>query len=266
MISPIFASLRPEQWKTNLLMFIPLIFAEKTVIGSWQALGYLLMGFLTLCGMTGSVCLFNDLIDLPKDRTNPFKCNRPIAAGLLPIKDAKFSFLLILVASLFAAWKISALFFGIALGYFMLNLAYCLKLKKLVPLNFICKAFEAVLKTAAGVGALRMVAPDMEVSSWFVIIPFAFSMIGVLARRRQEIATREDSGIVKIGNFEDCSFEFLERGITIFSCFALTSYCFFTINPDMVAKFGNSLVYTNFVAVYCLLRYLYNLDKDREQD
>ena len=72
MISPIFKSLRPKLWIKNLLIFIPLLFAGKTIISSWEAWLYTFAGFVVFCGLSGSVYILNDIIDLAND--NKVKC------------------------------------------------------------------------------------------------------------------------------------------------------------------------------------------------
>ena len=138
MISPIYRSLRPRHWIKNLLVFAALVLSGKNLISSWEPWLYAFAGFLTFCGLSGSVYILNDIIDLAKDRIHPVKCSRPLASGLLSVKEAKVALLLILLISLLASWFISPLFFSIALGYFMLNLAYSFKLKKIVIVDVIC--------------------------------------------------------------------------------------------------------------------------------
>ena len=259
--SPIFTSLRPKEWYKNLLIFIPLIASDTALLTSWPAWVYVVIAFIAFCGISGSVYILNDLLDLSKDRIHPVNCQRPLASGQLSIKDAKVSLLLILVTSLFIAWKISGLFLGISLGYFMLNLAYSFKLKKIIPLDVIIISSGYVLRTLAGVGALKFVNPHLEISHWFVLIPFMFAMVGALEKRRKEIIYREESGIVKIGDFQEYSLEFLDRGITIFSSLSIGVFCFFTINPDVISKYGSSLVYTNIIVAGVFLYRLYCMDK-----
>lgn len=265
MISPIFVSLRPKQWIKNLLVFAALFFSEKGLIFSWEAWVYTIIGFMTFCGLSGSVYILNDLIDVSKDRLHPVKSLRPLASGQLSVKDAKASLLLILIISLFVAWKISGLFFGVALGYFMLNLAYSFKLKRIVILDVMCIALGFVLRAVAGVGALKTLSPEIYISHWLVLATFMLAMFLGLAKRRQEIVNHEENAVKQRGVLADYSPEYIDQMTSILATVAIITYTFYTVSSDTVTKFGTThLVYTVPIALYGILRYLYLIHLEDE--
>lgn len=265
MISPIFVSLRPKQWIKNLLVFAALFFSEKGLIFSWEAWVYTVIGFMTFCGLSGSVYILNDLIDVSKDRLHPVKSLRPLASGQLSVKDAKASLLLILIISLFVAWKISGLFFGVALGYFMLNLAYSFKLKRIVILDVMCIALGFVLRAVAGVGALKTLSPEIYISHWLVLATFMLAMFLGLAKRRQEIVNHEENAVKQRGVLADYSPEYIDQMTSILATVAIITYTFYTVSSDTVTKFGTThLVYTVPIALYGILRYLYLIHLEDE--
>ncbi len=247
------------------MVFAALFFSEKGLIFSWEAWVYTVIGFMTFCGLSGSVYILNDLIDISKDRLHPVKSLRPLPSGQLSVKDAKASLLLILIISLFVAWKISGLFFGVALGYFMLNLAYSFKLKRIVILDVMCIALGFVLRAIAGVGALKTLSPDIYISHWLVLATFMLAMFLGLTKRRQEIVNHEENAVQQRGVLADYSPEYIDQMTSILATVAIITYTFYTVSSDTVAKFGTThLVYTVPIALYGILRYLYLIHLEDE--
>ena len=58
--------LRPRQWTKNLIAFAPILFAGRMLDG--DALLHASMCVVALCLISGSVYVFNDIIDVEADR------------------------------------------------------------------------------------------------------------------------------------------------------------------------------------------------------
>lgn len=258
MIAPIFTSLRPKQWTKNLILFVALLFSEKGLVFSYQAWILALAGFVTFCGLSGSVYILNDLADLEKDRLHPVKRNRPLPSGDLSITEAKSAFIIILLLSLLASWKLSGLFFSLAMTYFMMNLAYSFKLKKVVILDVMCIAIGFVLRATAGVGALKSLEPQIYISHWLVISTLMLAMFLALVKRRQEIKNHEENAVKQRNILAHYSLAYIDQMTSILATMALITYTFYTVSPETIAKFGtDKLVYTVPIVLYGFLRYLY---------
>lgn len=258
MIAPIFTSLRPKQWTKNLILFVALLFSEKGLVFSYQAWILALAGFVTFCGLSGSVYILNDLADLEKDRLHPVKRNRPLPSGDLSITEAKSALIIILLLSLLASWKLSGLFFSLAMTYFMMNLAYSFKLKKVVILDVMCIAIGFVLRATAGVGALKSLEPQIYISHWLVISTLMLAMFLALVKRRQEIKNHEENAVKQRKILAHYSLAYIDQMTSILATMALITYTFYTVSPETIAKFGtDKLVYTVPIVLYGFLRYLY---------
>ena len=79
-------TLRPHQWIKNLFVLAPLFFSKTFIIPAKLGKGFA-AAFL-FCLAAGTVYLFNDILDIEKDRKHPVKRNRPIPSGDLPIRVA----------------------------------------------------------------------------------------------------------------------------------------------------------------------------------
>ncbi|NCB39620.1 MAG: decaprenyl-phosphate phosphoribosyltransferase [Erysipelotrichia bacterium] len=258
MIAPVFSSLRPKQWTKNLILFAALLFSEKGLLFSADAWLYSIAGFLTFCGLSGSVYLLNDLADLEKDRLHPKKCLRPLPSGALSIPEAKAALIIILILSLLSAWKLSGLFFSTALGYFMLNLAYSFKLKNVVILDVMCIAIGFVLRATAGVGVLKALEPGIYISHWLLLSTLMLAMFLGLAKRRQELAMYNDDAIRHRNILSQYSPAYIDQMTSILAALAIITYTFYTVSAETIDKFkSDKLIYTIPMVIYGILRYLY---------
>ena len=79
-------SLRPSQWTKNLIIFLPLMLAQRLL--DVQAVLYAIAAFVIFCALSGVVYLINDIADREADRRHPVKKHRPIASGALPVPVA----------------------------------------------------------------------------------------------------------------------------------------------------------------------------------
>jgi 4-hydroxybenzoate polyprenyltransferase len=258
MIAPVFSSLRPKHWTKNLFLFAALLFSEKGLLLTADGWLYTFIGFAIFCGLSGSVYLLNDLVDVAKDRLHPEKCNRPIAAGDLSVPEAKAVLIILLLGSLTAAFKLSELFFYTALAYFMLNLAYSFKLKKVVILDVMCIAIGFVLRAIAGVGALKPIEPEIYISHWLVLSTLMLAMFLGLAKRRQEIAVLSENAVRHRTILADYSLNYIDQMTSILAATAIITYSFYTVSPETIEKFSTDrLILSVPMVLYGMLRYLY---------
>src|SRR3989344_2516832 len=72
-------ALRPEQWLKNIFVLLPLLFSGN--LGNADAILRSLIAILSFCAISSSTYVINDFFDRNKDRLNPEKMHRPIAAG-----------------------------------------------------------------------------------------------------------------------------------------------------------------------------------------
>ena len=78
--------LRVHQWSKNLLLVLPLILAHK--VTSLPTVATCLVAMVAFSLFASAVYIVNDLIDLPHDREHPTKSKRPIARGIITIRQA----------------------------------------------------------------------------------------------------------------------------------------------------------------------------------
>ena len=223
-------------------MFTPLV---------WRAVA----AFVIFCGLSGAIYLFNDVADVDKDRLHPQKKERPIAAGLLSIRAAVASGLVLSAASLAAAFSLSPVFGLTALGYGVLLTAYSAWLKHLVILDVLTVATGFVLRAVAGA-----VAVDVEISGWLLICTILIALFLALGKRRHEYRTLTGNAAAHRPILAEYSEGFLDQMISVVTASTVTAYALYTMSAETVGKFHTRLLpLTLPFVLYGIFRYLYLL-------
>ena len=125
--------LRPQQWVKNTFIFLPLFFHGD--LANVQMLINAVIAFFCYSFAASSIYCFNDIYDVAADRKHPKKCKRPIASGAVSIPQAYGLMALMLFLSLnLAFWTLgnsSMQVIGVICFYYLMNIAYCVKLKQI---------------------------------------------------------------------------------------------------------------------------------------
>lgn len=263
----ILSCIRPRQWTKNCILFAGLLFSEKALLFQPTAWLWAAAGFCVFCLLSGCVYIINDLVDVDRDRQHPEKCRRPIAAGRISIPQAKGLLAVLLVIAFGAAFALPGLFAASAVAYFILNLAYSLKLKHVVLLDVLCIAIGFVLRAQAGIGALRGIDSSIYMSHWLLLCTLMLALFLALAKRRQELMLLTGNADRHRISLADYTPEFIDQMIAIVSATTVVSYALYTVSQETVAKFGtDALVLTVPIVVYGIFRYLYLIHLHRLGD
>jgi len=158
MVRGLIKTIRPHQWVKNLFVLAPMFFHKDVFVsgpGGVPALnlivtGRALVATFVFCLLAGAVYTINDLVDVEADRIHPVKRKRPIPSGEVPLNVAKGMAAGLVIVSLAMALKVDYRFAAVAFVYFIENLAYSFKLKKVAFLDVGLIAFGFVLRVLAG--------------------------------------------------------------------------------------------------------------------
>jgi 4-hydroxybenzoate polyprenyltransferase len=256
MLAAIVVSLRPRQWVKNLFVFAGLIFAQKLFTpAAWVALA----AFAIFCGLSGAIYLFNDLADRERDRLDPRKRMRPIAAGRLSIGVAIGTGVVLVMGGLVLAALLSRAFFFTAFAYVSLLIAYSAWLKHIVIIDAIVVAGGFVLRAVAGA-----VVIDVEMSGWLLICTILLALFLALGKRRYEYVALEQDAVRHRPILAEYSPPLLDQMIAVVTASTVTAYALYTMSPETVAKFHTHwLPATLPFVLYGIFRYLYLLYQRR---
>ncbi len=215
-IRAVLQSMRPRQWTKNLALFVGLVFAQQ--LFSLTSFKRVFVAFVIFCLASSSIYLFNDLLDLERDRQHPIKSKRPLASGDLPIP-----------------WAI------VTIGILILGCA------GLTLFLFSTGGF--VLRILAG----TVVIPVM-ISPWLYLVTILLSLFLALSKRRHELVLLQGDASNHRQILKDYSLPLLDQLITIVTAATIMAYSLYTFQGPT----GNHrLMITIPLVLYGMFRYLY---------
>ena len=187
-LKTLFKALRPHQWMKNLLVFVPLLAAHR--YGDEASLLQVLIAFFVFGLTASSVYLLNDLVDVADDRHHPRKRRRPFASGDLSLLHGWLAWpLLTMTAFAIAGIFLPPLFSGVLGAYFVLTLAYSLRLKQSAVIDVLTLASLYTLRIIAGAAAI-----GVPLSFWLLTFSMFIFLSLAFIKRFSELKTARDNG------------------------------------------------------------------------
>lgn len=179
---------RPIQWTKNFLVFASILFSFQ-----FSKVIFLnsIYGFISFCLVSSAIYLFNDIRDISKDKLHPYKKFRPIAKGEISKSLATFCYLFLSFLGLFIAFHISKLFLFIISLYIIIQIAYCLELKRKPILDIFCIASGFLLRALSGV-----IATGVNFSPWFILTIALLALFLAVEKRKAELITFKETSIL----------------------------------------------------------------------
>lgn len=245
--------IRPQQWIKNGFVLIPMFFGGR-LLNVDDAIASVVT-FFAFSFVASAIYCFNDIIDLEADRRHPVKCHRPIASGAVSVPTA---YALMVILTLLSALL---LFFlpqragetaGIVAFYFLLNMAYCLWLKRHAIIDVCTVAFGFVLRILAG-----GMACEVAVSNWLVLMTFLLALFLSFAKRRDDVLRMNETGEPPRRNTIRYNLTFVNQAITVTGTVTLVCYIMYTVSPEVVSRFHAPYLYlTSIFVLVGLLRYM----------
>jgi len=250
MIPDIIKSMRPQQWLKNTLVFAALVFSRQFINGEKALIS--LIVFSVFCLLSGAVYLVNDVLDKEEDRKHRDKRTRPVAAGRLSTSIALGTAVILTITALAAAFIIDSGVGMIALGYFILIIAYSLVLKRIVIVDVLVIAFGFILRVVAG-----GIAIQVPISEWLFLCTFLLSLFLALSKRRHELVLLggESSGHRK--TLAEYSANLLDQMIAVVTSSTVMAYSLYTLAPRTQIEVSPRMYYSIPFVLYGIFRYLY---------
>jgi len=222
-LPPLVDGCRPRQWTKNLLVFAAPLFAFRfEALVWWPAVGAL----GAFCLISSAIYLLNDCLDVAADRAHPSKRHRPVAAGLVSGSLALQMAALLAVLSLsLAAWVTPGLA-GVVLLYGLIQVSYCLQLKRMPLLDLFCIASGFLLRAIAGAVAARLTP-----SPWFLLTVGLLALFLAIEKRKAELRVAQSSGVMTRQVLERYSLPLLLRQESTVATSAFMTYSLWAAGP-----------------------------------
>lgn len=252
-----FLLLRPLQWLKNTFVFAPLFFSNNLLNKEYFL--QTLWTFLAFCFVSSSIYCFNDIKDAASDRQHPKKRLRPIAAGKISTYEGYFIMILSLMASLLIVSLTHSVnmpvLYAFLLGYWFLNIAYCVRLKQYAIIDVAIIAIGFVLRVLIG-----GFTTDIFVSGWLVLMTFLLTLFLAFAKRKDDYRIFELTGTKPRQSITGYNAQFIDLSVTITGTITIVCYIIYTMSDSVIERFGSPYIYlTNFWVLAGLLRYLQNM-------
>ncbi len=245
--------IRPHQWIKNLVVLLPVFFGGALL--QPEAVYAALVTVLSFSFAASSIYCLNDIVDVEDDRRHPVKCHRPMASGAITVVQGY-----LLMALMFALSMVSTLLLSshqtetasVILFYWLLNIAYCLRLKRYAIIDVCIVAFGFVLRILTG-----GYATDIRLSRWIVLMTFLLMLFLSFAKRRDDVVRMNETGHAPRQNTIRYNLTFINQSITITASVTLVCYIMYTVSPETIQNFHTDYLYLTSVFVLVgLLRYI----------
>ncbi len=236
--------IRPKHAIKNILIFLPLFFSG--LVFNLDYFLKTLCGFVCFTLIACCIYIINDINDYKLDNNHPVKKNRPIASGRVSIKQAAIycAIIFIIANVLLFVLKMPLESVALVYSYFILNIAYSLKLKNVPLLDIIILVFGFIIRLIFGASILHI-----EVSNWLLLTVISISFYMGLGKRRNEIGSNSRK-VLKYYNKE-----FLDKNMYMILACAIVFYSLWTIDANVALETNNMLVWTTPLIIVLSMRY-----------
>jgi decaprenyl-phosphate phosphoribosyltransferase len=242
-------TVRPHQWVKNAFVIAPIAFARE-IFDPWLLLtagG----AFAVFCVFAGAVYTINDLVDAEADRQHPVKRHRPIASGAVPPAFARVFAVMLIVGGTAGALLYPLPFALTAVGYFLMNVAYSLRLKKVPYLDVGIIALGFVLRVLAGGFATRI-----DVSGYLFACTALLALFLGFGKRRHELVSAEASKQRAV--LEAYSKRGLDIALGVTATATVATYVAYTLDSTTRAYFQSDYLWVSTALVVSgVMRFLY---------
>lgn len=251
--------MRVHHYLKNVLVFAALACSGE--LFNWGKLLIVLVGFVSFCALSSVIYIVNDIQDREKDAMHPTKCKRPIASGVVSVRQAWVLAGVLLVIAVICNGMVfnfaAAVFAGL---YFVLNLLYSFKLKNIPLLDVSILVSGFLIRVVYG----ALIA-SITVSNWLYLTIIAVSFYLALGKRRNELKRQQGGSTRAVLKFY--SPEFLDKNM--YMCLALANvfYALWSMSEETLIRYNSRLlVLTSPLVLLITMKYSMNVEGDSEGD
>jgi 4-hydroxybenzoate polyprenyltransferase len=252
--------MRIHHYLKNILVFVALICSgglftyHKFISDMWA--------FMSFCMLASAIYIINDIGDIENDRKHQTKCNRPIAAGKISIKNAYiFAGLLIVLSLVFNYVVFDVIATCLLAVYFVLNVAYSKGLKNIpiVDISILVSGF--LIRIIYGA-----IISEIKISNWLYLTVIAMAFYLAMGKRRNEMRnldkkekTRDVLSLYTVS--------FLDKNM--YMCLALANvfYALWSVDENTALYQNSSLrIWTVPLVILICMKYSYDIEGQSDGD
>ena len=209
------------------------------------------IAFILFSLIASSIYIFNDYMDIEEDKKHPTKKHRPLSSGAISKKVAKVLFTSLSSISLIISFLYNINLFYVLFIYFILNIAYSMKLKHISIIDIFIIATGFVLRLFAGSSVL-----NIELSMWIIIMTFLLALFLALAKRRDDVLLSLQGKETR-KNIDGYNIEFVNASMVLMAGVIIVSYILYTVSSEVIEKFNTHNLYISSVFIILgVVRYM----------
>ncbi|MDD2888674.1 MAG: decaprenyl-phosphate phosphoribosyltransferase [Aliarcobacter sp.] len=240
--------LRVHQYIKNLFVFAPLLFSFNFSLIDMTNTSIV---FVLFSLIASSVYILNDYMDIEEDKQHPKKKFRPLASGKVNKNVARILIVLLSGISLFSAYLLNTKLFIVLVIYFILNIAYSLKLKHITIVDIFIIATGFVLRLFAGASVI-----ETPLSMWIIIMTFLLALFLALAKRRDDVLLSAEGKETR-KNIDGYNLEFVNATMVFMSGVIVVAYILYTVSGEVLNRLHTQHLYlTSFFVILGIMRYM----------
>lgn len=240
---------RVYQWHKNIFVLLGFF-----VLGNYRNYELLSKAFYILivfCLASSSVYIFNDYKDIERDSFHPVKKNRPLASGVIGIRQALVLSLILCFISLSASYLLGMAAFIIVASYLLNNLLYSVLLKRYPIIDVFQIGIGFMLRIFAGTTGI-----GINISEWMILTGFMISLLIGFGKRYAELSNHAKKNKREV--LEDYSLETLRSFMIIMASATIITYSLYTLSPRSLELHNTTnLIYTIPFVIFGIFRFLY---------
>jgi 4-hydroxybenzoate polyprenyltransferase len=240
---------RPVQWSKNAVVLAGVVFAR--MVADPSPLLHALAALVAFCMISSAMYIFNDWLDIERDRHHPLKRFRPLASGAITPRQALPVGSALAIASLALAWSVTPALALVAAHYALLMVAYTLWLKRIVIIDVFVIAGGFLLRAIAGA-----VAVDVPISAWLMLCTVLLALFLGFCKRRNEMLTLQATATLHRDVLRGYTPAILDQFILLTASTTIMAYAMYTFTSTYVPE-NDTMMITVPIVAFAIFRYLY---------
>lgn len=252
--------LRPKHYIKNLLIFIPLFF-DLNIFDS-RLLIRSIYGFFIFSLLASAIYIMNDIHDMESDRQHEEKRNRPLASGVVSVKEAAVLVFMLVCCIVFLNIFTDAKGWYWLLLYFVLNLLYSMKLKNIPLLDVVILVSGFLIRILYG-----SAVTGIAVSFWLCMTVLAASFYLGFGKRRNELIKKGNDADKVRGVLKFYNGNFLDKNMYMCMSMAVIFYAMWSGADSTIGKTGGSYqMWTVPLVMVIAMRYSLDIESGEYAD
>lgn len=207
--------LRPWQWVKNIAVFIPIVFTGYLFIPELFSRSFI--AFCSLCLLSSSHYVANDIVDCKRDKQDPIRKFRPIASGAISTPIGFVTWVILIISSIGIATRLGTSLIIAIIVYALVHYLLLFFFRHMTIIDIFVLAIGYVLRLYIGEAAT-----GVHVSVWLILSAFSLALLVAVGKRRYEYMQKKEAIMDRY------SVKLLDSYVTVFATATFLSYVYYT--------------------------------------